>query len=127
MGKPKAPGKRIEQTAKQQATEMVAAHSNHPSIVCWGVGNELNGHSKRTVAYVREMVAFFKQLDPSRLANYVSSTLDYKKRTPMDLNTTRRSTAISACGTNIWAPGTIETIMTRACGSSAIRPKASRS
>ena len=83
-GKPKAPGKRIEQTAKQQATEMVAAHSNHPSIVCWGVGNELNGHSKRTVAYVREMVAFFKQLDSSRLANYVSSTLDYKKRTPME-------------------------------------------
>lgn len=78
-GQPKAPDKRIEQTAKQQAEEMVRAHGNHPSIVCWGVGNEINGHSKRTVAYVQEMVAFFKRLDASRLVNYVSNTLHNKK------------------------------------------------
>lgn len=78
-GRPMAPGKRIEQTAKQQAMEMVGAHGNHPSIVCWGVGNELNGHSRRTAAYVREMVSFFKRLDPSRLVNYVSNTLGNKK------------------------------------------------
>lgn len=127
MGQAEAPGKRIEQTAKQQATEMVAAHSNHPSIVCWGVGNELNGHSKRTVAYVREMVAFFKQLDPSRLANYVSSTLDYKKRTPMESEHDATLYGDICMWNEYMAPGTIETIMTRACGSSAIRPKASRS
>lgn len=79
-GRPKAPGKRIEQTAKRQAVEMVAAHGNHPSIVCWGVGNELNGHSKRTAAYVRALVSFFKRLDPGRLVNYVSNTLGNKKR-----------------------------------------------
>lgn len=78
-GNPKSPDERIEQTAKQQAVEMVKAHGNHPSIVCWGVGNEINGHSRRTAAYVREMVAFFKRLDPSRLVNYVSNTLGNQK------------------------------------------------
>ena len=33
----------ILELAKKQADEMLAAHRNHPSIVCWGVGNELGG------------------------------------------------------------------------------------
>ena len=40
-GSPKQPGAQQLALAKKQADEMLAAHRNHPSIVCWGVGNEL--------------------------------------------------------------------------------------
>lgn len=42
-GSPKQPGAQQLALAKKQADEMLAAHRNHPSIVCWGVGNELGG------------------------------------------------------------------------------------
>ena len=73
-----APGKvGPEQTeiAKRQANEMVAAHYNHPSIIFWGAGNELNGYARRTIGYVREMVRYFKSKDPTRPVNYVSNTM----------------------------------------------------
>lgn len=63
--------------ACQQAEEMLRFHYNHPSVICWGVGNELNGHSKKTIAYVDEMYRFFKKYDKSRLVNYVSNSLGY--------------------------------------------------
>lgn len=74
-GCPKAADRQRHQVARHQAEEMVRAHQNHPSIICWGVGNELNGRHKATVAYVKELVAYFKSLDNSRLVNYVSNTL----------------------------------------------------
>ena len=61
--------------AKQHASEMVLSHRHHPSIICWGVGNELNGTDERTIAYVDQMYAFLKSLDDSRFVNYVSDTL----------------------------------------------------
>lgn len=54
---------------------MVLSHRHHPSIICWGVGNELNGTDERTIAYVDQMYAFLKSLDDSRFVNYVSDTL----------------------------------------------------
>lgn len=74
-GDPKKPGSRMEKIAKRQADEMVAAHYNHPSIVCWGVGNELDGYAHRTIRYVDQMVRYFKAKDSTRLVNYVSSSL----------------------------------------------------
>ncbi|MBQ7596108.1 MAG: hypothetical protein IJU45_05535, partial [Clostridia bacterium] len=38
--------------AKQQADEMMKFHFNHPSIVCWGVGNELGAEKEATIQYV---------------------------------------------------------------------------
>lgn len=61
--------------AKQQADEMFAAHRCHPSIICWGVGNELNGAEEDTINYVKSMYQYFKAMDNSRLVNYVSNTL----------------------------------------------------
>lgn len=65
--------------AKQHADEMVHYHSYHPSIICWGVGNELGGREKSTIKYVDEMYKYFKSKDSSRLANYVSCTMHFKK------------------------------------------------
>lgn len=66
-------------TAKVQADEMLYYHFNHPSIVCWGVGNELGGRSKGTISYVKEMVAYFKSKDSSRFVNYVSNTFGWSR------------------------------------------------
>ncbi len=74
-GSPKRATKQQLITAKQQSFEMFSAHKNHPSIVCWGVGNELGGGEGDTIRYVFESVRCFKSLDKTRLVNFVSNTL----------------------------------------------------
>lgn len=61
--------------AKMQTDEMVHYHSHHPSIICWGVGNELGGEFPSTIDYVKQMYAYFKSLDKNRLVNYVSNSV----------------------------------------------------
>lgn len=78
-GCPKCAGEQQLDIAKQQADEMMCYHANHPSLVCWGVGNELDGWSQDTAAYVKEMVSYFKKRDRSRLVNYVSNSFGRKK------------------------------------------------
>lgn len=77
-GSPKKAGELQLNIAKQQADDMVHFHSHHPSIICWGVGNELGGRTKQTITYVDKMYDYFKSLDNSRLVNYVSNTLHMK-------------------------------------------------
>lgn len=60
---------------KQQADEMVYFHYNHPSVIFWGVGNELGGERRATVRYVKKMLSHFKEQDDRRLVNYVSNSL----------------------------------------------------
>lgn len=61
--------------AEMQAEDMVYYHGHHPSVICWGVGNELGGEFPETIAYVKQMYAYFKSLDGSRLVNYVSNSV----------------------------------------------------
>lgn len=61
--------------AKGQANEMVYYHSHHPSIICWGVGNELGGEFTETIDYVKKMYKYFKSIDSNRLVNYVSNSV----------------------------------------------------
>lgn len=65
--------------AKKHADAMVHYHAHHPSIICWGVGNELGARCKSTIKYVDDMYKYFKSKDSSRLVNYVSNTLHFKK------------------------------------------------
>ncbi len=78
-GSPKKAAKKQLGIAKQHADEMLEAHFNHPSIIFWGVGNELGGLFESTKKYVREMVAYFKSKDQTRCVNYVSNTLGFVK------------------------------------------------
>lgn len=80
-GSPKQATKKQLEIAKQHADEMLAAHCNHPSILFWGVGNELGGLFENTKKYVREMVSYFKSKDQTRCVNYVSNTLGFVKGT----------------------------------------------
>ncbi len=58
----------------QQLEEMIAAHGHHPSIIAWGVGNELSGQAWQVQRYVRRAAAYVRSRDASRLVNYVSNT-----------------------------------------------------
>lgn len=80
-GQPKEPVTHESELAKRQADEMIDAHINHPSIIAWGVGNELNGQSPITKSYVEDMISYIKRKDADRLVTYVSNTL---WRTPQD-------------------------------------------
>lgn len=60
---------------KEQMEEMVAFHRNHPSIIAWGVGNELDGQCQETIQYIKDAVAYTHCLDPERPVNYVSNSI----------------------------------------------------
>lgn len=59
----------------EQIGEMVRAHRNHPSIIAWGVGNELDAQCEETIQYIKDAVAYTHRLDPERPANYVSNSI----------------------------------------------------
>lgn len=60
---------------KMQAQEMIRDHFNHPSIICWGIGNELQGHNPINIKGLSELKSYINNFDDSRLINYVSNTL----------------------------------------------------
>lgn len=61
-------------TVRRQIDEMVRAHRHHPSIVAWGVGNELGADTWPIQRHIRRAAARIRQADPDRLVNYVSNT-----------------------------------------------------
>ncbi|WP_151736967.1 glycoside hydrolase family 2 protein [Paenibacillus tengchongensis] len=63
--------------AQRQLAEMISRHNHHPSVIAWGVGNELDGQSQQTVRYVKDMKAYIGSLDSGRLVNYVSNTVHF--------------------------------------------------
>ena len=60
---------------RMHLTEMIRDHYNHPSIVMWGVGNELASREKAVIDSVGVLYRFAKRLDDTRLVNYVSNQL----------------------------------------------------
>ena len=59
---------------RQHLEEMISAHRHHPSIIAWGVGNELSGQTWAVQRYVRQAAAYAHSLDASRPVNYVTNT-----------------------------------------------------
>ena len=65
----------LEQNGLEQLREMVSRDRNHPSVVCWGLCNEVDGKNPRARAFARAISAEASRLDPSRLQTYASHTL----------------------------------------------------
>lgn len=65
----------IEKISHRQIELMIRNHYNHPSIIAWGVGNEMNGRDPQMKRMIEGMIAKVRQLDPTRKVTYVSNTL----------------------------------------------------
>lgn len=83
-GSPKKATPMQLEIAKRHADAMVHYHSHHPSIICWGVGNELGGEFAETINYVQQIYAYFKSIDSSRLVNYVSNSVSRDTNVDLD-------------------------------------------
>lgn len=62
---------------RRHLDEMIGAHYNHPSVIMWGVGNELASSQKPIIDSVRALYAYAKRLDRTRLVNYVTNRLSF--------------------------------------------------
>jgi len=60
---------------KRQLDEMTEAHYNHPSIISWGIGNEMDSRDKTTTDGLKKLYMYAKSLDSSRLVTYASNRL----------------------------------------------------
>lgn len=122
-GSPQKPDVLQLALAKKQAEEMVHFHAHHPSIVCWGVGNELSGGAAETIAYVEEMYRYFKKLDESRLVNYVSSTAGWDDMTETTDATELGDLVMWNEYLGLWQPcEDIEGVVARTCRKMAGKP-----
>ncbi|MBO9562456.1 MAG: hypothetical protein J7621_06755 [Niastella sp.] len=55
-----------------QATEMMERDWNHPSIIAYSLGNEFQSQTPEGQAWVRDMSAFVKTIDTTRLITFAS-------------------------------------------------------
>jgi beta-galactosidase len=63
--------------ARQQLTELIRQRYNHPSVVCWGMFNEITMKSgPRPTALVRQLNQLAKQEDPTRLTTSAANSSD---------------------------------------------------
>ena len=61
---------------RNQMQEVVERDWNHPSIIGWSIGNEYASDTPEGVAWTRDMVAFSKQIDPTRPVTFASFRAD---------------------------------------------------
>ncbi len=63
--------------AKQQLMELIRQRYNHPSVVCWGVFNEITMKpGPRPVNLVRQLAQLVAQEDPTRLSTSAANASD---------------------------------------------------
>jgi beta-glucuronidase len=69
------PDEGILQNGLEQLREMIARDRNHPSVVAWGLCNEVNGQNPAAYQFAKRMLEEAKRLDPGRLCSYASNSL----------------------------------------------------
>ena len=65
----------ILQNGLEQLREMIARDRNHPSVVVWGLCNEINGQNPPAYQFAKRIFEEAKRLDPGRLCSYASNSL----------------------------------------------------
>jgi beta-galactosidase len=65
----------IVQNGLEQLREMIARDRNHPSVVVWGLCNEIGGQNPPAYQFAKRMLEEAKKLDPHRLCSYASNSL----------------------------------------------------
>jgi Glycosyl hydrolases family 2, TIM barrel domain/Glycosyl hydrolases family 2, sugar binding domain/Glycosyl hydrolases family 2 len=65
----------IRTLARQQLREMIRSQTNHPAVWAWSLGNEFASDTPAGHAFVRELMAVAKALDPTRPVGFVSNRL----------------------------------------------------
>jgi beta-glucuronidase len=66
----------ILENGLEQVREMIAHDRNHPSIVVWGLCNEVGGQLPPAYQFAKRLLAEVKKLDPNRLCSYASNSLE---------------------------------------------------
>jgi beta-galactosidase len=69
------PDAEIMQNGLEQLQEMMARDRNHPSIVVWGLCNEIDGQNPPAYEFAKRLLEEAKRLDPERLCSYASNSL----------------------------------------------------
>ena len=59
----------------EQLREMIRRDRNHPSVVAWGLCNEVNGQNPVAQEFIRRMYEEARRLDPRRPRTYASHSL----------------------------------------------------
>jgi beta-galactosidase len=65
----------IMENGLEQLREMIARDRNHPSVVVWGLCNEIGGQNPPAYQFAKHMLDEAKRLDPNRLCSYASESL----------------------------------------------------
>jgi beta-galactosidase len=97
----------IMENGLEQLREMIARDRNHPSVVVWGLCNEIDGQAPPAYQFAKRMGEEARRLDPNRLRSYASDSL---RSTP------RRDVAglMDFIETNeyygSWYPGTVQDV-----------------
>jgi beta-glucuronidase len=63
------------QNGLEQLREMIEQNRNHPSVVIWGLCNEIGGQNPPAYAFAKRMREEAKRLDPRRPTAYASNSL----------------------------------------------------
>lgn len=65
----------VMENALEQLREMIARDRNHPSIIAWGLCNEIGGQNPPAYQFAKRLLEEAKRLDPVRLCSYASNSL----------------------------------------------------
>jgi beta-galactosidase len=69
------PSPEIMQNGLEQLREMIERDRNHPSIIAWGLCNEVDGKNPPAQKFIRRMAEEARKLDPTRPLTYASHSL----------------------------------------------------
>ena len=69
------PDSDIMENGLEQLREMIQSDGNHPSVVAWGLCNEIDGQNPPAYEFAKRLLEEAKRLDPRRLCSYASHSL----------------------------------------------------